>query len=301
MRVPSSLSAPSNIQKFAGSAYDSILDMMDNIETVILGRQALDQTLEILFYHYTATSEQTVFTGVDTRSRSLYIPGGTAIIYVNRVLQDQGTYTVSGDRLTVTLNTPLTAGDEVMISSFGYNSGTGSIYFDELTSNESISWILSELQARLDASLVAKTAAEGAVTSAESLRDEVTVLHGELTGLTVIPTLVAAGSPVAASYLPGSGQLLLSIPQGEKGDTGLKGDKGDQGDVGPQGPQGLPGGTGDKGPTGDPGPMGATPLGLAFGTFSIDTDGMLQIEYYGTANDNDFTIDAGGYLSVTTI
>ena len=55
---------------------------------------------------------------------------------------------------------------------------------------------------------------------------------------------------------------------------------------------------GAKGPTGD---MGATPLGLAFGTFSINSDGELQIEYYGDANDNDFSIDADGFLYVTTV
>jgi hypothetical protein len=47
--------------------------------------------------------------------------------------------------------------------------------------------------------------------------------------------------------------------------------------------------------------MGATPLGLAFGTFSINSDGELQIEYYGDANDNDFSIDADGFLYVTTV
>ena len=47
--------------------------------------------------------------------------------------------------------------------------------------------------------------------------------------------------------------------------------------------------------------MGATPLGLAFGRFFIDDDGVLQIEYYGSADTNDFTIDADGYLFVETV
>jgi hypothetical protein len=47
--------------------------------------------------------------------------------------------------------------------------------------------------------------------------------------------------------------------------------------------------------------MGSTPLGLAFGRFFLSDEGELQIEYYGTANDNDFSIDADGYLHVTTV
>jgi hypothetical protein len=47
--------------------------------------------------------------------------------------------------------------------------------------------------------------------------------------------------------------------------------------------------------------MGSTPLGLAFGKFGITADGILQMEYYGDADDNDFTINADGYLSVSTV
>jgi len=126
-------------------------------------------------------------------------------------------------------------------------------------------------------------------------------------------------------------------PQGIQGPTGLQGPKGDQGERGPQGPigqtgatgpqgiqgiqgpvgsdgpegpegpqgvqgvQGVPGATGDKGPTGEQGPMGSTPLGLAFGKFDINAEGILTIEFYGTASDNDFTIGPDGCLSVTTV
>jgi len=64
---------------------------------------------------------------------------------------------------------------------------------------------------------------------------------------------------------------------------------------------GLSGDTGDKGPLGDQGPMGEPPRGLAFGRFFINSDGDLNIEFYGDASDNDFTIDEDGFLSVTTI
>lgn len=99
-------------------------------------------------------------------------------------------------------------------------------------------------------------------------------------------------------------------PEGVEGPRGLQGVTGEQGLLGPQGvlgpigPQGIQGIQGDVGPDGAQGPdgdMGATPLGLAFGRFFIDDDGVLQIEYYGSADTNDFTIDADGYLFVETV
>ena len=99
-------------------------------------------------------------------------------------------------------------------------------------------------------------------------------------------------------------------PEGVEGPRGLQGVTGEQGLLGPQGvlgpigPQGIQGIQGDVGPDGSQGPdgnMGATPLGLAFGRFFIDDDGVLQIEYYGSADTNDFTIDADGYLFVETV
>ncbi|WP_422048057.1 phage tail fiber protein [Shimia sp.] len=89
--------------------------------------------------------------------------------------------------------------------------------------------------------------------------------------------------------------------QGVTGPQGIPGPQGIQGPVGPKGPKGDPGEVGAKGPLGDQGPMGATPLGLAFGQFSITTEGHLQIEYYGNADENDFSIDANGNLTVSTI
>lgn len=115
--------------------------------------------------------------------------------------------------------------------------------------------------------------------------------------------------------------------QGEKGDTGEQGPMGSQGPIGatgqegpigptgpigPQGQQGIQGALGDKGPTGDQGPlgpqgsvgdqgpMGSTALGLAFGRFNIDsTTGELQVEFYGDADDQDFSINSNGELEVT--
>lgn len=100
--------------------------------------------------------------------------------------------------------------------------------------------------------------------------------------------------------------------QGPIGPTGQEGPIGATGPTGPQGPQGIQGSLGDKGPTGDQGPigptgstgnqgpMGTSPLGLSFGKFSIDAaTGVLSIEYYGDADDQDFSINSNGELEVT--
>jgi collagen triple helix repeat protein len=131
------------------------------------------------------------------------------------------------------------------------------------------------------------------------------------TGATGLQGVTGSQGAAGNQGIPG-----VNGPQGQTGDTGLQGAQGTQGVqgvVGPAGPggaagpqggtgdtgiQGLPGGTGDKGPTGDQGPIGSTPLGLAFGRFSIDGEGILSIEFYGTASANDFQIDANGDLLV---
>ena len=55
----------------------------------------------------------------------------------------------------------------------------------------------------------------------------------------------------------------------------------------------------DLGPQGPQGNMGSTPLGLAFGRMGISSTGILQVEYYGSASDNDFSINANGELIVS--
>jgi len=90
-------------------------------------------------------------------------------------------------------------------------------------------------------------------------------------------------------------------PTGATGPTGSQGPQGNQGLTGSQGPQGIQGETGVQGSQGPTGNMGSTPLGLAFGRMGITADGILQMEYYGSASDNDFTISSNGYLSVSTV
>lgn len=90
-------------------------------------------------------------------------------------------------------------------------------------------------------------------------------------------------------------------PRGLIGPTGQTGATGATGATGPQGSTGAQGPTGNQGPTGAQGNMGATPLGLAFGRMQITSAGILQMEYYGSANDNDFSINSSGILTVTTV
>jgi len=94
--------------------------------------------------------------------------------------------------------------------------------------------------------------------------------------------------------------LNFVLPRGNKGDTGAIGP---EGPLGPTGPQGIQGDTGPQGPSGgEIGPVGPQgPSGLAFGQFFINSDGELNIEFYGDASANDFTIDEDGFLSVSTI
>lgn len=102
-----------------------------------------------------------------------------------------------------------------------------------------------------------------------------------------------------------------STTKGEKGEQGLQGEKGDKGETsfgGPAGIQGPTGPTGATGPIGPTGPQGEQgiqgedgptgPAGLAFGEFSVNAEGILVLDYYGTGDDNDFTIDSQGFLTV---
>ena len=111
-----------------------------------------------------------------------------------------------------------------------------------------------------------------------------------------------AGETGAAGSQGSQGLTGVQGPQGSTGPTGDTGATGSTGATGPQGPDGNQGSTGPTGLTGATGAMGSTPLGLAFGRMQIDaTTGVLQMEYYGSANDNDFTINSNGELSVSTV
>ena len=56
-----------------------------------------------------------------------------------------------------------------------------------------------------------------------------------------------------------------------------------------------------KGPSGDKGPDGEAPLGLAFGSFSFDTDGHLVFSVYGINSSEDVSaeFDSSGHVILT--
>jgi hypothetical protein len=139
-----------------------------------------------------------------------------------------------------------------------------------------------------------------------------------------------SGATGAQGPTGSAGPLGPTGPQGEKGDTGDTGPQGPVGSqgpigttgsqgpigatgpTGPQGPQGIQGDLGNKGPDGDQGPvgptgstgsqgpMGTSPLGLSFGRFVLNAStGVLSVEYYGDADDQDFSINSDGELEVT--
>lgn len=89
-------------------------------------------------------------------------------------------------------------------------------------------------------------------------------------------------------------------PQGQTGEQGLGGPDGDKGPVGDQGPVGPSGPQGPLGSVGPVGPMGATPLGLAFGSFMVDLDGYLSLEYAGDLGDATFSLSEEGMITLTT-
>ena len=117
-----------------------------------------------------------------------------------------------------------------------------------------------------------------------------------------------------AGSTPSNGIAYADKPdstKGEQGDRGEKGEKGDKGETqfgGPPGIQGIQGPTGATGPIGPQGIQGTQgiqgvdgpqgPAGLAFGEFSVDESGDLILDYYGSGDDNDFAIDAQGFLTV---
>lgn len=116
----------------------------------------------------------------------------------------------------------------------------------------------------------------------------------------------SASLPSSIAYAPEP-----SATKGAKGDDGKQGEKGEKGETsfggpaGIQGPTGSTGATGPIGPTGGQGEQGIQgeqgtigPAGLAFGEFSVDAEGILVLDYYGSGDDNDFAIDAQGFLTV---
>jgi hypothetical protein len=98
-------------------AKSEIRDAFEDVQTAInAGLDDLVGSFET--YRYIATSSQTVFTGADANSNTLSYVEGKVIVTVNGVTLSPNSYTASNGT-SITLGTPLSASDVVVIYSFG--------------------------------------------------------------------------------------------------------------------------------------------------------------------------------------
>lgn len=70
----------------------------------------------LVSYEYTASGGQTAFTGADANGRILKLTEGNALVYVNGSLVSTSEYTVDSSGTRVTLDTPSTANDKIVIT-----------------------------------------------------------------------------------------------------------------------------------------------------------------------------------------
>lgn len=93
---------------------------------------------------------------------------------------------------------------------------------------------------------------------------------------------VTTGDAAAASIT--EGRLNLTLPRGEKGDTGPQGEKGERGEAGPAGAQGVQGEKGDTGPAGAAGATG--PKGETGPGFTDTAKNLILTLFEGAAYGN---------------
>ena len=78
-------------------------------------------------YEYTATSSQTTFSGSDNNSATLSYTANSILVFLNGVLQDDGTDYTATNGTSVVFGTGLAANDEVRIVAFTNVTTTGSL------------------------------------------------------------------------------------------------------------------------------------------------------------------------------
>ena len=226
-----------------------------------------------------------------------------------------GAYSANGNRLG-SLADPVNPQDAVT-KQWAETAGSSNVA-KTATDRASVSLMVNQLQAIVPSMVRLPYGTDGTVSYTAATGHLVFSLSDGPQGVQGIQGPQGGTGPVGPTGLQGNlgpqGVLGATGPTGPTGPTGSQGVIGPQGVTGPQGPLGLTGPTGSQGvigstgvqgpvgPLGNQGPvgnMGATPLGFAFGTFSVDANGYLNAEYYGSGNTNDFSIDSSGYLSVT--
>jgi len=78
-------------------------------------------------YEYTATSNQTTFSGSDNNSATLSYTAGSILVFLNGVLQDDGVDYTATNGTSVVFTNSLTANDEVRIAAFTNVTTSGSL------------------------------------------------------------------------------------------------------------------------------------------------------------------------------
>ena len=116
-----------------GKMYIKKNDGSDSV--VEVGGTATQQTAIWQPYAYTATSNQTTFTGSDDNSRTMKYIVGYLEVYVNGLLLDPSTDYTATNGVSIVLATAASASDLVQINTFVKVAGTGDITLDTFTGN----------------------------------------------------------------------------------------------------------------------------------------------------------------------
>ena len=123
------------INTYDGKMYIKKNDGSDSV--VEVGGTATQQTAIWQPYAYTATNNQTTFTGSDDNSRTMKYIVGYLEVYVNGLLLDPSTDYTATNGVSIVLSTAASASDLVQINTFVKVVGTGDITLDTFTGNGS--------------------------------------------------------------------------------------------------------------------------------------------------------------------
>ena len=149
-----------------GTGYEAIMYVAENIDDVIGAYGSVNILLDALFYRFECDGETTIFTGLDSKDRTMDLLLETPTVFVDGIRQDPTTYTVDFLNDIVTLDTAPQVGSIVHISAYGLNTEDGSLYFNSLTEQSYILGLVDDMEAARDAAQAAQAAAETAETNA---------------------------------------------------------------------------------------------------------------------------------------
>jgi len=111
---------------------DNAVAGSDTLETVSMGGDSGSALTSVAIYEYTATANQTAFTGADDNSRTLSYDSGEELVFLNGVLLDPRTsqdYTRTSSS-TITLNAGAQVNDTLVIKTYGGSNPFNRFTFD---------------------------------------------------------------------------------------------------------------------------------------------------------------------------